>query len=141
MRATRKMGITLSAMVVGVGLLGTVYAQTRSGAQSPAYNSSVQVKDQDREEYGERHEERGEAGQLAALAKIDASQASAAAVAQVPGTVFEVALDNENGNVVYCVEIKTASNEMKDVKVDAGSGKVLHVGAAGQDDDEEEEEG
>ncbi|HKW94832.1 MAG TPA: PepSY domain-containing protein [Methylomirabilota bacterium] len=141
MTATRKAGMALGAMALGLGLLGTVYAQTRSGTQDPAYSSSVQVKDRDREERGERHEEQGEAGRLAALAKIDASQASAAAVAQVPGTVLAVALENENGNVVYSVEIKTTSNEMKTVKVDAGTGKVLHVAAAGQDDEEEEEEG
>jgi uncharacterized membrane protein YkoI len=141
MTAARKVGMTLGAMALGIGLLGTVYAQTRGGGQGPAYSSSVQVKDQDREERGERHDEQGEAGRLAALAKIDANQASAAAVAQVPGTVLKVALDNENGNVVYSVEVKTASNELKDVKVDAGTGKVLHVAVAGQDDDEEEEEG
>lgn len=139
--APRMVGSTLGTIALVVGLLGTVYGQTRSGPQDPAYSSSVQVKDQDREQRGERHEERGEAAQFAALAKIDANQASAAAVAQVPGTVLQVALDNENGNVVYSVEIKMASNDGKEVKVDAGTGKVLQVAAGGQDNDEEEEEG
>jgi uncharacterized membrane protein YkoI len=31
---------------------------------------------------------------------------------------------------VYSVQIKTASNEIKDVKVDAGNGSVLYVDAA-----------
>ena len=54
--------------------------------QDPAYTSSIQVKDQDREARGERHEERGEATQVASLAKIDLPQAMSAALAQVPGT-------------------------------------------------------
>ena len=73
------------------------------------------------------------------MAEIDTNQASSAAVAQVPSTVLEVTLDHENGHVVYSVEIKTTSTELKDVKVDAGTGKVLHVAAAGQDGEEEEE--
>jgi len=59
-------------------------------------------------------------------------QASAAALAQVPGTVKKVELENEDGNVVYGVEIKTANGE-SDVKVDAGDGRVLHVEKDGED--------
>jgi uncharacterized membrane protein YkoI len=57
-------------------------------------------------------------------AKIGAADAVAAAVAAVPGTVTEVKLDNDKGNVVYKVEIKTAADQV-DVKVDAGNGAVL----------------
>jgi len=138
MNAKRTVGMMLGAMALSVGLLGAGYAQSQAGTQNPAYTSSVQVKDQDREERGERHEERGEAARLAALAKIDATQATSIALAQVPGTVLKVALDNENGNVVYSVEVKTVSNEVKDVKVDAGTGQVLHVGTGGQEDEEDE---
>jgi len=41
---------------------------------------------------------------------------SAAALAQVPGTVKKVELENEDGNVVYGVEINTAKGE-SDVKL------------------------
>jgi uncharacterized membrane protein YkoI len=132
--------VALGAGALVFGLLGAGYAASGGQTQYPAYTSSIQVKDQDREEQGERHEERGEAAQLASLAKIDATQATSAALAQVPGAVLKVALDNENGNLVYSVEIKTASNEIKDVKVDAGNGQVLHMDAEPQGEGEGEDE-
>ena len=51
--------------------------------------------------------------------------------------MLKVALDNEKGNLVYSVEIKTASNEIKNVKVDAGNGTVLHVDSAGDEEADE----
>ena len=126
----QSISIVLCALTLGVALISSARAQSEGKAQSPAYQSSIRVPDQ-------QSGERGEAGRLASLARIDASRASAAALAQVPGTALKVALENENGNLVYSVEIKTASNEIKDVKVDAGNGSVLHVDAA---DDEEADE-
>lgn len=51
------------------------------------------------------------------------------------GTVNKVELDNENGNVIYSVEI-TNSKETFDVKVDAGNGKVLKVESGAEDGSE-----
>lgn len=137
MKTTHTVGMAFGAVALGVGLLGAGYAARAAGTQNPAYTSSIQAKDHSREERGERHEERGETGRLAALAKIDASQATAAATSQVPGTVLSAALENANGNVVYGVVIKTATNEIKDVKVDAGNATVLHVGPGGTEEDED----
>jgi uncharacterized membrane protein YkoI len=39
--------------------------------------------------------------------------------------VTSVELENENGSVVYSVEL-TQSGKAYDVKVDAGNGKILH---------------
>jgi uncharacterized membrane protein YkoI len=60
------------------------------------------------------------------LATITADQAAQSALAANPGTVIKTALEDENGNVVYGVEIQTANGRV-DVKVDAGTGKVLHT--------------
>jgi uncharacterized membrane protein YkoI len=90
---------------------------------------------QDRED-GDEAEDRAEGAEserLKSLARITPEQASAAALAQVPGTVKKVELENEDGNVVYGVEIKTADGE-SDVKVDAGDSRVLHVEKDGEDD-------
>jgi uncharacterized membrane protein YkoI len=73
--------------------------------------------------------EADEAAALAPLAKITADEASAAAQAEVPGDVQKVELDNENGSLVYSVEIGG-----KDVKVDAGTGAVLHIESDGPED-------
>ncbi len=86
-----------------------------------------------RGEEAEDKAEGAESERLKSLARITPEQASAAALAQVRGTVVKVELENENGNVVYGVVIKTADGE-SDVKVDAGDGRVLHVEKDGEND-------
>ena len=61
---------------------------------------------------------------LAPLAKITAADAVKAANAAVAGTASPAVLEDENGNVVFGVTIKTATGSV-DVKVDAGNGKIL----------------
>ncbi len=60
-----------------------------------------------------------------AMAKITRDQAVQKALAAVQGQVLKVELENENGFLVYGVEVVTADKAVVDVKVDAGSGKVL----------------
>ena len=68
--------------------------------------------------------EADEAAALAGMASVTPEQAKAAALKAHPDTtVVEVELENENGAVVYEVEL---SNGM-DVIVDAGNGMVLYV--------------
>ena len=70
---------------------------------------------------------------LSPLAKITADQAMAAARAAYPGSrVQRVELENENGCLVYGVSL---SNGLE-VKVDAGTGAVLH-----QEQEDSEDEG
>jgi len=62
---------------------------------------------------------------------ITADQAKAAALAATPGTTaLSVSLDDENGCLVYGVELSNGA----DVKVDAGNGQVVHTEAAGPED-------
>jgi len=105
--------------VAALGLGGTGVAIARSGGDAaPAYTSSVTVADTGSE--GAAND-----AALAAAAKITPDQARAAALAAVPGTSGKVELENENGNVVFGVEVPTATGSRIDVKVDAGNGKVL----------------
>ncbi len=99
--------------------------------QSPSYTSSITAPDSADTGSETADEEAAEAAALAGLATITADQAQAAALAAVPGTVVQVELDNENGSVVYSVEVDTGSG-IVDVKVDAGNGTVVHHDA---DDD------
>jgi uncharacterized membrane protein YkoI len=86
--------------------------------QSPTYMCSITVTE-------------NQEGNLASLAKITADQARDAALAANPGTTAtQVELDNENGCLVYSVELSNGA----DVKVDAGNGQVLHTEAAGSED-------
>lgn len=93
--------------------------------QEPQLNGSIAVPQGQNEGLSEADE----AAALAPLAKVTADEASAAAQAEVPGDVQKVELDNENGSLVYSVEIGG-----KDVKVDAGTGAVLHVESDGPED-------
>ena len=140
MTAKTVVSIAIPAMLA-VAFLGAGRAVGQEKRQ-PAYKSSIQVMDQksggERGERGKRHGEAAEAAHLAPLAKIDLTHATAAALAQVPGKALRTALDDENGNLVYSVEVQTTAGEVKDVKVDAGTGVVLHVEAVGTDGDEDD---
>ncbi|HKV45001.1 MAG TPA: PepSY domain-containing protein [bacterium] len=63
---------------------------------------------------------------LAQRAKITLAQATQTAQAASPGEVLRAGLDNENGCLVYSVEIRSADAKIHDVKVDAGTAAVLH---------------
>jgi uncharacterized membrane protein YkoI len=141
-------GVALTAMAKGEG--------RKQEDKATYHRSSVQTQDDQNEreeadeaqggeeseaneanesEDGEEAEDRAEGAEserLKSLARITPEQARDAALAQVPGTVKKVELENEDGNVVYGVEIKTAKGE-SDVKVDAGDGRVLHVEQDGED--------
>jgi uncharacterized membrane protein YkoI len=65
-----------------------------------------------------------EQANLQKAAKITQQQASDAALKQVSGTVKKVELEDENGVVVYGVEIVDANGKSFDVKVDAATGNV-----------------
>jgi hypothetical protein len=62
---------------------------------------------------------------LEALATVSKSGAERAALTAVPGTVAGTDLDNENGWVVYSVEVNGADGTVTEVTVDAGNGSVL----------------
>lgn len=105
------------------------------GEQDPVLNGSIQATED------ESLSEVDEAKSLEGLATISPADAEAAAVATVPGgTVRSVDLGNENGSVVYEVDISDANGQSVEVKVDAGNGDVLASEAgdddAGESDDE-----
>ncbi len=105
--------------------------------QEPSYKGSIQapsdagrdgtaedVKGSENEAGGEGSEA-AEEQQLRSLAKIDRSQAKRSALKEVPGTVIDAELGNENGYVVWEVEVDADDGSYREVKVDAGNGQVL----------------
>jgi uncharacterized membrane protein YkoI len=89
-----------------------------SGAQDPSYAGSVAVDQVQTEGMNEADE----AAAMQGKATISATHAEAAALAANPGaTVIQSELDNENGALVYSVELSNGA----DVKVDAGNGSIL----------------
>lgn len=92
--------------------------ETDTGAQEPALSSSITVDQAQSEGLSEADE--GAALQSKAL--ITAADAESAAMTSNPGTsVVKTELDNENGALVYSVELDSGA----DVKVDAGNGQIL----------------
>ena len=100
-------------------------------------NVELQCGDQNEADDAEEAEapdsEASEADEAAALqskATISAADAEAAALAANPGTsVVQTELDDENGSVVYSVELDNGS----DVKVDASNGTILATETGAED--------
>ncbi len=102
-------------------------SDTGPDEQSPSYSSSIAVD----QTVTDGLSEADEAAALAGQAKISVEDAKAAALAANPGTtVVKAELDNENGALVYSIELSNGS----DVKVDAGNGAILHTEAGGDNE-------
>lgn len=142
------------ALLLGGSAGGIALAQSGEQERDVPYRSSIQVPDHGedaddrdpdarRPKGGEGDEaaegeemtsaERAESARLQPLARTTAEQARAAAQARVPGTAGAAVLENEDGNLVFSVSIRTAAGS-RDVKVDAGNGSVLHVEATDRDE-------
>lgn len=102
--------------------------------QDPILNGSIQSPED------ESLAEADEAKALEGLATISSSDAEQAALDANPGaTVNSTELGNENGSVVYEVELTDADGADLEVKVDAGNGVVLAQETDSEDDEEEDE--
>lgn len=77
---------------------------------------------------------------FADMAKISISSAINAASKQFPGKVLTAELENENGYLVYGVEIAMPDRQIMDVKVDAGNGKILKADKDRKDSEGRERE-
>lgn len=111
--------IGTGVLVSGLAIAGGSFAKSE---QSEVRNGTIRVENQAETDFP-------------AMAKIKMDQAVQTALAAVPGQVLKTELEDENGFLVYGVEVVTADKTIMDVKVDAGSGKVLAM-----DRDEADEE-
>lgn len=108
--------------------------------QEPSLNGSVAATEVEGET------EQQEATRLASDATVSQAAAEAAALQAVPGTVTASELGNENGSVVWEVDVQKADGSAVEVKVDAGNGTVLaqetgDEGDEGTSDNGEHEDG
>lgn len=126
---TKVLPILAIALLIIPGVFFVVRAQTPTTTTSTA-NSNSDVNEQYPNYTGSiKAPENATDQQLAALATISSDQAKAAALKDptvAGGTVTSISLDNENGNLVYSVEVAKGSTSY-DVKVDAGTGGVLFI--------------
>jgi Peptidase propeptide and YPEB domain len=122
---------TLVTVLIGLLGMGGLAKLANAGPAFPPYatlsphhsRQMIGVKGSDREMKDGVNEQK-ETQKLQALAKITPLQAQQAAEAAQGGKAQSVKLENEDGNLVYAVVI-----EQKEVKVDAGNGRVLYTEA------------
>ncbi len=128
--------ITGSVLVIGLTVAGASFA---ASDEAGIRNGTIRVANQSE-------------SQFPSMARISMDQAVQKALATVQGQVLKTELEDENGFLVYGVEVISADKDIVDVKVDAGSGKVLamdkdtvdengHGGYRDRDKDEHEHDG
>ncbi len=115
--------ITLLSLVAALGT-GAAFATGAVNLPDEVKSSSVKLP------RGARKAE------FASYAKVDQRQAEAAALAAVPGEVVKSKLDDEDGYLVWQIDVRHAKG-VTEVAVDAGNGKVLATEA---EEDEEHED-
>ena len=109
-------------LVIGLAVAGASFAKSDD---SDVRNGTIQIESQVEADFP-------------AMAKITRDQAVEKALATVQGQVLKTELENENGFLVYAVEVVTANKSIVDVKVDAGSGNVLAMDRDKADDEDHE---
>ncbi|MUV37006.1 uncharacterized protein JNUCC1_00812 [Lentibacillus sp. JNUCC-1] len=78
-----------------------------------------------------------EQAQLKKEAELTSEESETIALKEVKGDVIENELDDENGTVVYSLEIRDDQGVEHEVEVDAKTGDVLKVEKDDDDDDED----
>jgi uncharacterized membrane protein YkoI len=130
--------IALTASLLGVfalgGLAKTVQASPKQPSVTIMSERSTQVAQaSDGDDEKDDAEEQQESTKLQPLAKITPQQAQQAGEAALGGKASSVKLENEDGNLVYAVELG-----QKEAKVDAGNGRVLYTEDRNQENEKNE---
>lgn len=71
---------------------------------------------------------------------LTAQDAIEIALKEVPGTVEEVELEDEDGKLVFEIEIVSTDGTETEVEIDAMSGDVLEIESDDDEDDDEDDE-
>ena len=110
------------ALIVGLAGVGTSFAKSED---NEIHDGTIRI-------------DRQAEADFPSLAKLTFQEAIRKALAAVHGQVLKTQLENEDGFLVYGVEVVTADKVIMEVKVDAGSGKVLTMNRDKVDDDDHE---
>lgn len=110
------------ALAIGFAVAGASFADTDG---TEVKNGTIRIEKQTEAEFP-------------SMAKISMDQAVERALASVQGQILKAELDDENGFLVYDVEVVSAAKAIMELKVDAGSGKVLAMERDTMDDEDNE---
>ena len=121
----RKLAAGLGGLTLLLGTIGGAAAVTAANPASPPAASAT-------EQPG--NAEPAETAIDPSTVKTTVDQAKAAALAKFPGgTVTKAELEDENGTIVWGVQVTDASGTTQDVKVDGNSGQVTSAQADAAD--------
>lgn len=120
-----------SALVVAVPLLSQFSsAAPTASVSSDAASVATQPSSENTQEKADKEAPDGHDATIdPSQAKISLDVAKQAALQAQAGKVIEEKLENEDGPLVYSIQIVDQSQKYHDVKVDATAGKVLKVEA------------
>lgn len=107
MKKVRSISLFLAVIFMSHYLMGASYAEAR-------FVGSIVVSKKDKKNYPD-------------LAKISFQQVLEIVTKSHPGKIVEVALEEEDGFLVYEVELISPKQTKKEIYLDAGNGSVLHV--------------
>lgn len=99
---------------------------SKDGQQSEQANDVSDEKIQQASPHSEQASKQKKDAELSENARISIEEAKEIALNEIPGTIDEVALDREDGLLVYEIEIKTNNGEAE-VEVDAYTGEVVMI--------------
>ncbi|MEZ0329368.1 MAG: PepSY domain-containing protein [Dissulfuribacterales bacterium] len=111
-------------LVTSLAIAGTGIAQTKA---NEVRTGTIRIEKQSEADYP-------------AMAKLMPEQAAQLALQAAPGKVLKTELEDENGFLVYGVEVVTPEKDILDVKIDAGSGEILAMQKDKLDNNEEHDE-
>ncbi len=117
--------MTKFGVVIGVVLAALLSIGVALKAQQANPTGSIQINNKDEAE-------------VVGMAKISMDSAMNEVLKQVQGKALRVELENENGYLVYGVEIAKPDHQIVDVKIDAGNGTVLKVEPEQKDKEDQE---
>jgi hypothetical protein len=95
------------------------------GGTDPTFTGSVRAPAEQADGQETAGSDNQEQAALQSLATVPQAQAEAAALSAVPGSIAGTDLSNENGFVVYNVEVNAADGTVTEVTIDAGNASVL----------------
>jgi uncharacterized membrane protein YkoI len=88
--------------------------------------SDEQAKEQEQEEDAEKKEEQTEESDREERSTIDAEEAQRIALNEFDGTVTSLELDEEDGRLIYEIEIERGDQEAE-IEIDAFTGEILVI--------------
>lgn len=100
---------------------------------------NVEADDEESGKEDGEENDKEEQKQLEKAATLTQDEGIAIALQKVSGKVKDIALEDENGVIVYAVDIVDDKEQEKEVMVDAKSGQVLKVEAEESDDENDDD--